>query len=121
MRRCDFTGAETDMRRTWIGAAVVAAVALSAAGSFAAQQGQPAQPSIMEPDEPDQAAPPAKPTRHARKATTRDIQPDLDTDDQLAPSQIKQPIPAAVAEPSGGTPRKQTPPGKNATADAPSA
>jgi hypothetical protein len=33
--------------------------------------------------------------------------PDLDTEDQLAPSQMKQPVPAAVSEP-GGAPRKSS-------------
>jgi hypothetical protein len=69
------------MRRVWIGvglnvalcSAVVMLLALSASGSAVAQ---------------------------ARK--TYPTNPDLDTDDQLAPSQMKQPIPGAVAEPAGG-------------------
>jgi hypothetical protein len=102
---------------------VVAALALSATGSFAAQQGQSAQPSIADPNEPDQATPPPKSAKHPRRASTRDLQPDLDTNDQLAPSQIKQPMPAAVAEPRGSAvaPRKQAQPVLNATADAPPA
>ncbi|MFY9840816.1 MAG: hypothetical protein WAK55_30975 [Xanthobacteraceae bacterium] len=69
------------MRRVWIGvglnvalcSVVVMLLALSASGSALAQ---------------------------ARK--TYPTNPDLDTDDQLAPSQMKQPIPGAVSEPSGG-------------------
>jgi hypothetical protein len=69
------------MRRVWIGvglnvalcSAAVLLLALSASGAAVAQ---------------------------ARK--TYPTNPDLDTDDQLAPSQMKQPIPGAVAEPTGG-------------------
>jgi hypothetical protein len=107
------------MRGTWIGAAVVASLAVLAVGPASAQN-QPAQPSIMDPDQPDQTTPP-KPARHSHRATTRDLQPDLDTDDQLAPSQIKQPIPAAVAEPSGAAAAKQARPAQHAAADAPQA
>ncbi len=39
----------------------------------------------------------------------QNLQPDLDPADQLAPSQMKQPMPAAVAEP-GSVPRKPTRP-----------
>ena len=38
----------------------------------------------------------------AQAHKTYPTNPDLDTDDQLAPSQMKQPIPGAVSEPSGG-------------------
>jgi hypothetical protein len=95
-------------------------MAVAAVGPAAAQQNQPAQPSIVNPDQPDQATPP-KPARRSHRATTLDLQPDLDTDDQLAPSQIKQPIPAAVAEPSGGAAAKQSHPAQHAAADAPQA
>ena len=70
------------MRRVWIGVglntalslAVVMSLALAARGPAAAQ---------------------------AHKSYPSN--PDLDTDDQLAPSQMKQPIPGAVSEPSGAT------------------
>jgi hypothetical protein len=69
------------MRRVWIGvglnvalcSAFVMSLALSASGPAVAQ---------------------------AHK--TYPTNPDLDTDDQLAPSQMKQTIPGAVAEPTGG-------------------
>jgi hypothetical protein len=69
------------MRRVWIGAglnlalysAVVTSLALSASGPAVAQ---------------------------AHK--TYPTNPDLDTDDQLAPSQMNQPIPGAVSQPTGG-------------------
>ncbi len=48
------------------------------------------------------------------------LQPDLDRDDQLAPSQMKQPMPAAVAEP-GGVPRKPTRPAVHAATGGPAA
>jgi len=70
------------------------------------RQASPTQPSIVDEDEPDQAtAPPAaKPAKKSHKLTAAPVMqrdPDLDTDDQLAPSQIKQAMPAAVAEPAG--------------------
>jgi hypothetical protein len=67
------------MRQSWIGAACVAALALSTVGPLYAQQRQPAQKS----------------------APAFEHDPDLDDADQLAPSQVTQPMPAAVAEPSG--------------------
>jgi hypothetical protein len=86
------------MRSLWIGAALAATfaatLAMTAPGRALAQQ-TPAQPSIADP---------AKPPRHAHKAAaTPAVQPDpdLDANDQLAPSQIKQPMPAAVSQPSG--------------------
>jgi hypothetical protein len=63
------------MDRGWGGAVLVIGIVLAMAGTSAAQQRQ------------------AEPTLEA--------DPDLDAADQLAPSQIKQPMPAAVAEPSG--------------------
>lgn len=96
-----------------VGAVFVVAslAAFAAAGPLAAQQAQAsqAQPSIMDNDEPDQAPPPAaKPARRSHKGTAAPAMqpdPDLDTNDQLAPSQIKQPMPAAVAVPSGSVTR----------------
>ncbi len=110
------------MRAAWRRAAPVAsglatsvvafAICLVSADPLAAQINGPDQahypPTVRE--EPDQAAPPPaqppKPTRHkSAKASTgapaSQTNPDLDADDQLAPSQIKQPVPAAVAQPSG--------------------
>ena len=92
------------MRRLWIGAAVAAVFAITAEGTALAQQ-TPTQPSIADPDQADQTTTaPAKPPRHTRKATASPAvqpDPDLDANDQLAPSQMKQPMPAAVAQPSG--------------------
>jgi hypothetical protein len=95
-----------------ISATSIVAICLVSAGPAAAQingpDQAPYQPTVH--DEPDQAPPPpaqpAKPTRHrSGKATTgapvSRTNPDLDADDQLAPSQMKQPVPAAVAQPTG--------------------
>src|SRR6202453_1738708 len=46
--------------------------------------------------------------------------PDLDTDDQLAPSQMKQPMPGAVAAPAGGAAARKPAHPMNAATDAPS-
>ena len=96
------------MRKLWIGAAqaatFAATLAMTAPGAALAQQ-TPAQPSIADPDQADQTTtPPAKPPRHTRKAAASPAvqpDPDLDANDQLAPSQMKQPMPAAVSQPSG--------------------
>ena len=95
------------MQRRWIGAALIAGFAIAAAGTPKAQQRQlaPAQPSIMDEDQDAlPAAPPAKPARSRGRmaAPALEPDPDLDARDQLAPSQVRQPMPAAVAEPSGG-------------------
>ena len=126
------------MRDGWFGAAplatlALAALILAAADPLAAQQSQTslAQPSLMDSDEPDQA-PPAKLVPHSHsKAAAPALQPDpdFDTNDQLAPSQMKQPMPAAVAEPRGtATPSLSSPasgggrhPMMHAATDAPSA
>jgi hypothetical protein len=71
---------EAFMRRVWIGVGLNVAL-YSAVMSLALSASDPA-------------------TAQARK--TYPTNPDLDTDDQLAPSQMKQPIPGAVAEPTGG-------------------
>ena len=104
--RCGAGGA-LRMQRRWIGAALIAGFAIAAAGTPKAQQRQlaPAQPSIM--DEDQDALPPAPPAKPARSrgrmaAPALEPDPDLDARDQLAPSQVRQPMPAAVAEPSGG-------------------
>jgi hypothetical protein len=74
------------MYRQWVGAALLSGLALAlTSGTLPAQQRQssPGQAPALETD------------------------PNLDADDQLAPSQIRQPMPAAVAEPTGGG-RKHT-------------
>ncbi len=90
---------------------------LAAAGPVAAQQ-QIAQTQSADPDAPDQTAPPpaAKPHRKSSKLTTP-TNPDLDTNDQLAPSQMQQQMPAAVAQPSSA-PVKPTRPAVPASASA---
>ena len=96
------------MWRGWIGAAVVAGLAVWTVESLSAQQREstPAQPSIMEPEEDQVPAPPPRPAKpprpRAKTATVPAPQPDpaLDAADQLAPSQVRQPMPAAVPEPS---------------------
>jgi len=95
------------MHRWWIELALLAGLAIATAGALSAQQRQPApaQPSIMQEDEDTlPAAPPAKPARAQgqKAAPAFEHDPDLDTEDQLAPSQIQQQMPAAVAAPPGG-------------------
>jgi len=70
------------MRRGWIGVGLSTVLLLAAVISLALT-----------------ASVPAVAQRHKTYPTN----PDLDTDDQLAPSQMKQPMPAAVAEPSGAS------------------
>ncbi|MGB7175980.1 MAG: hypothetical protein WBD33_03955, partial [Xanthobacteraceae bacterium] len=84
---------------TFVLIASILIVSLASAGPAAAQQ-QMAQTQSADPNESDQAAPPpaAKPHRKSSKLTTP-TNPDLDTDDQLAPSQMQQQMPAAVAQP----------------------
>ena len=79
------------MHRFWLEAALLLGLALAAADASSAQQLQP----------------PAMPTQPRGKIAGPALQPDpnLDADDQLAPSQIRQPIPAAVATPTGGEKR----------------
>jgi hypothetical protein len=71
------------MHKGWISVAGGVALALAAVGPLSAQQGQ------------------ASPAHTQTAAPAMQPDPALDTEDQLAPSQIKQPMPAAVAEPSG--------------------
>jgi hypothetical protein len=78
------------MREAWIGAVVLLAGLAMAAPSLPAQQ------------------------------RSQTLQPDLDTEDQLAPSQMKQPVPAAVPEP-GSVPRKPTRPAQHAATESGSA
>jgi hypothetical protein len=107
------------MRGAWIGAATIAALAL--VGMLADTSPAAAQSKqIADPDQPDQPAAVQKPPKHTKRATTtNNIQPDLDTNDQLAPSQMKQPVPAAVAQPSGSAAPAAANPRAQATAAAP--
>ena len=93
------------MYRGWIGAALLAGLGVAAAAGASAQERQdlPAQPSIIQ-DESSPLAPPqpGKPRRGQKAAPAFEHDPDLDAADQFAPSQINQPLPPAVAEPSGG-------------------
>jgi hypothetical protein len=98
------------MHRRWIGPALLVGLVATIAGPLAAQQRQQqsAQPSIMseEQDAAPAAAtpPPAKSARPrgAKPAPAFEHDPDLDAQDQFAPSQIQQAVPDAVAMPSGG-------------------
>jgi hypothetical protein len=115
------------MHGRWIGAALVSGLATVFAGSLSAQQrpSDPGQPIVVSQD--DEAAPaqtsapqPAKPAHRARAQTTAPSpqpDPNLDTEDQLAPSQIAQPMPAAVATP-GGPASPANHPAKHASANA---
>jgi hypothetical protein len=96
------------MHRRWIEAALFVGLATTIAGPLSAQQRQQqsAQPSIMSEE---QDAAPAAPTpaksarpRSGKPAPAFEHDPDLDAQDQFAPSQIQQPLPDAVAMPSGG-------------------
>jgi hypothetical protein len=96
------------MYRRWIGAVLLAGLAVGTAGTPSAQQRQPlpaGQPSIMN-DEEDTtpAPPPPKParTRGQKPAPAFEHDPDLDASDQFAPSQVDQMMPGAVSMPSGG-------------------
>ncbi len=98
-----------------IGAAVVAALTVfCTAGSLSAQQRQlpPAQLSIIQDEDQAPAAPaqqPAKPARRSQSQTPAFEQdPNLDAADQLAPSQVTQPMPAAVPEPIHAPGHKST-------------
>jgi hypothetical protein len=115
------------MHRRWIEAALILSLAMTVvvstvvvativfatiiiatiAGPASAQQGQKfaQQPSIMQDEQnPAPAAPPAKPSRarNQKPAPAFEHDPDLDAQDQFAPSQVQQPLPDAVAMPSGG-------------------
>ena len=74
------------MRRVWIGTGLSVALYSAVVVSLALSTSDPAV---------------------AQAHKTYPTNPDLDTDDQLAPSQMNQPIPGAVAEPSGAS--KQAP------------
>jgi hypothetical protein len=98
------------MRERWISVApglAFAAFVLVVAGSTPAfSQTAPAQPSVDQPDQTAPQAAPPKPVKHTKKTVpVSQTNPDLDTNDQLAPSQLNQPVPAAVSEP-GSAPAK---------------
>jgi hypothetical protein len=86
------------------GAILAALFATSFAGPAAAQQQEQkfAQQSSTAQEEPGSAT--AKPSRRRgnRPAPAFEHDPDLDAQDQLAPSQVQQQLPDAVAMPSGG-------------------
>jgi hypothetical protein len=100
------------MHRRWIEAALLLSLAMTIpaatiAGPASAQLGQQLaqQPSIMQDEQnPAPAAPPAKasPSRSGKPAPAFEHDPDLDSQDQFAPSQVQQPMPDAVQMPSGG-------------------
>src|ERR1700685_2016287 len=94
------------MCRGWLAGLLLLWLVVSAVNTSWAQQRSiaPNQPSIM--NEEEDAAPPApagraaKPPRGLSHPPALETDPDLDAADQLAPSKIRQPIPAAVAGPS---------------------
>ena len=113
------------MYRRLIEAVLLAGLRLATAGTAAAQQPQhpSAQPSIMNDEARHARIARNRPSRHARQtaAPAFEHDPDLDADDQLAPSQMLQPMPGAVAMPDTAATRvpataEQTMPGKHARA-----
>jgi hypothetical protein len=92
------------MYRRWIEAALLVGLAAAIAEPATAQQRPSTQPSIIS-DEQDSAPPAAAPAKPARRpgkpAPAFEHDPDLDSQDQIAPSQVQQRIPDAVAMPSG--------------------
>lgn len=91
------------MYRRLIEAVLLTGLSMTTAGTLFAQQPQQssAQPSIIN-DEADtpSSAPQAKPRRRQTAAPAFEHDPDLDATDQLAPSQLIQPMPGAVDQPS---------------------
>jgi hypothetical protein len=98
-------GMEAVMRERWIsvapGAALAVAIILTATGPASAQQAAP----VASQEQSDQPAPPPKTKQTKKMSPASQTNPDLDPGDQLAPSQMNQPVPAAVAQP-GGAPSK---------------
>jgi hypothetical protein len=98
------------MSRGWVAVALFIGLAAATLDRSWAQQrslGSNQPSSINEEGDvtsPAPAAEPAKPRRAGGQASAPALEtdPDLDAADQLAPSQIRQPMPAAVAEPTGG-------------------
>src|SRR6516162_811714 len=99
------------MHRRWIEAALLISLAMTIlaatiSGPASAQQGQ--QPSIVQDEQSGApAAPPARAprSRGGKPAPAFEHDPDLDAQDQFAPSQVQQQMPDAVAMPSGGRAR----------------
>jgi hypothetical protein len=93
------------MHRRWIEAALLAGLTTIFAGPLSAQQRQQqsTQPSIMneEQDAAPVVSPPPARARGGRSAPAFEHDPDLDSQDQFAPSQIQQQVPDAVAMPGG--------------------
>jgi hypothetical protein len=98
-------------------AAVTFSVNPAAAAALVAQQ--VAQTQSAAPDTSDQTAPApaAKPHRKGSKLTTP-TNPDLDTDDQLAPSQMQQQMPARVSQPTSAPVKPTRPAVRTTTAAA---
>lgn len=94
------------MHRVLIGAAIIAALSVATAGAVMAQQ-RPPQPTFAGTDDTTTTQPQAP---RGRRSSAFDHDPDLDANDQLAPSQLKQPMPDAVAMPTAGS---SNPPGTN--------
>lgn len=91
------------MYRRLFEVALFAGLTVATAGTLSAQQSQQSstQPSIINNDQDTQpTAPPAKPKRKQTTAPAFEHDPDLDAADQLAPSQVIQPMPGAVDEPA---------------------
>jgi hypothetical protein len=99
-----------------LSACVVSELGISPAAAAPLAEQQLAQTQSAAPDTSDQSAPAAKPRRKGSKLTTP-TNPDLDADDQLAPSQMQQQMPAAVSQPMSA-PVKPTRPAVHASTDA---
>ncbi|HUC48057.1 MAG TPA: hypothetical protein VMA30_01645 [Xanthobacteraceae bacterium] len=100
-----------------IGTATAAFVLIGGpAGSAVHAAQELAQTQSAAPDASDQTVPAPKP-HHKGSKLTAPINPDLDTTDQLAPSQMRQQVPAAVSQPMSA-PVKPTRPAVPVTAAA---
>ncbi len=108
------------MYRGLFGAVSFVGLVVATAGTLSAQQPQQpsTQPSIMndERDTPSSTAP-VGPRRKQTAAPAFEHDPDLDADDQLAPSQMVQPMPGAVEEPSHGSRSRAASRGMDAVAE----
>jgi hypothetical protein len=95
------------MHRVWSAGALLLGLVAAANNAAWAQQRSlgPNEPSIMNDEDGASstatAGQPAKGDRAAGQPRSPALDPDLDAADQLAPSQIRQPMPAAVDEPTG--------------------
>jgi hypothetical protein len=96
-----------------LAAALVVAILLAAPVAAMAQTPPDQLPSLQPEGQPAPAKPAPKPAPKSKSRTraqqpprpTSEVQPDLDSGDQLAPSQMQQPMPAAVPMP--GKPPKR--------------